>query len=106
MPLDGGRLLEGYVDLLYRNSEGLVVVDYKTAATSDPRELDHRVDGYRLQGASYALAIGAVTDEPVTQVTFLFLTPTGAVERHLEDLDAALARVRALTEAGHAVMVD
>lgn len=106
VPLDGGRLLEGYVDLLYRNSEGLVVVDYKTAATSDPRELDHRVDGYRLQGASYALAIGAVTDEPVTQVTFLFLTPTGAVERHLEDLDAALARVRALTEAGHAVMVD
>ena len=31
-----GRLLEGYIDLLYRGADGLVVVDYKTAATSDP----------------------------------------------------------------------
>ena len=30
--------------------EGLVVVDYKTAATSDPDELDRRVEGYRTTG--------------------------------------------------------
>ena len=35
-----GRLLEGYIDLLYRGPEGLVVVDYKTASTSDPDVLD------------------------------------------------------------------
>ena len=35
----GGRLLEGYIDLLYRGPDGLVVVDYKTSATSDPDEL-------------------------------------------------------------------
>ena len=58
-PIDG-RLLEGYVDLLYRGPDGLVL-DHKTAATSDPDELDRRVEGYRIQGASYALTIGAST---------------------------------------------
>ena len=52
----GGRLLEGYVDLLYRDADGLVVVDYKTAGTNDPAQLDGRVEGYRLQGASYAIS--------------------------------------------------
>ena len=98
-PVDG-RLLEGYVDLLYRTSEGLVVVDHKTSATADPDDLSHRVDGYRLQGASYALAVAAATGEPVVRVTFLFLTPQGAFERHLPDLDAAVTAVRGLVAAG------
>ena len=41
--------------------DGLVVVDYKTAASSSPADLDRGVDGYRLQGASYALAVTAAT---------------------------------------------
>ena len=68
------------------------MVDYKTAATSDPDVLDRRVEGYRIQGASYALTVGASTAEPVTRVTFLFLTPDGAVERHLTDLAATRGR--------------
>jgi ATP-dependent exoDNAse (exonuclease V) beta subunit len=101
-----GRLLEGYVDLLYRGPEGLVVVDYKTSASADPDELDRRVEGYRNQGASYALAVAAATGEPVAAVTFLFLTPHGAVERHLDDLDASIAHVRSLVSAGtEAVLV-
>ena len=75
-PLEGGRLLEGYIDLLWRSDEGLVVVDHKVAATSDPAELDRRVEGYRLQGASYALTVAATTGEPVVRVTFVFLTPS------------------------------
>jgi len=101
-----GRLLEGYIDLLYRGPEGLVVVDYKTAATSDPEVLDQRVEGYRLQGASYALTIATSTAEPVGRVTFLFLTPDGAVERHLSDLDASVAAVRRLVRAGEEVVTD
>jgi ATP-dependent helicase/nuclease subunit A len=101
-----GRLLEGYIDLLYRGPEGLVVVDYKTAATSDPEVLNQRVEGYRLQGASYALTIGSSTAEPVTRVTFLFLTPDGAVERHLSDLDGSVAVVRGLLRAGEEVLTD
>jgi ATP-dependent helicase/nuclease subunit A len=103
-PVDG-RLLEGYIDLLYRTPEGLVVVDYKTASTSDPDELNRRVEGYQNQGASYALAVAAATGELVTRVTFLFLTPDGAVERDLPDLDQALADIRRIVVAGSEVLV-
>ena len=96
----GDRLLEGYIDLLYRSADGLVVVDHKTAATSDPDELDRRVHGYRLQGAAYALVVAATTGEPVTSVVFLFLTPDGPVERQLPDLATAVTEVEALVRAG------
>ncbi len=96
----GDRLLEGYVDLLYRRDDGLVVLDYKTAATNDAAELGRRVEGYRLQGASYALTIEATTAEPVVGVVFLFLTPHGPVERQLPDLRQAMDDVRGLVVAG------
>ena len=101
-----GRLLEGYIDLLYRAADGLVVVDYKTAASSDPTGLDRRVAAYRLQGAAYALVAGAAAGEPVVGVTFLFLTPDGAFEHALGDLDGAVADVTALLAAGREVLVD
>jgi ATP-dependent exoDNAse (exonuclease V) beta subunit len=104
-PLEGGRLLEGYVDLLYRTLGGLVVVDYKTAGSSDATVLDERVAGYRLQGASYALVVSAATAEPVHRVVFLFLTPDGAVTRELSGLDGAMADVRRLVVAGEAFEV-
>jgi ATP-dependent exoDNAse (exonuclease V) beta subunit len=94
------RLLEGYIDLLYRTDDGLVVVDYKTSATAEPAELDRRVEGYRLQGAAYAVAVGRATGEPVTRVVFLFLTPQGAVERELTDLTTAMADVQRLVSTG------
>jgi hypothetical protein len=96
----GDRLLEGYVDLLHRDAAGLVVIDHKTSASSDPAELDRRVAGYRLQGAAYAVAVGRSTGEPVTRVVFLFLTPDGAVERDLPDLPGAVADVERLVAAG------
>jgi ATP-dependent exoDNAse (exonuclease V) beta subunit len=100
----GGRLLEGYIDLLYRGNDGLVVVDHKTAATSDAASLDSRLAAYRNQGASYALAVAGATGEAVARVTFLFLTPDGAFERHLPDLDEAVARVRELVASGQEVL--
>jgi ATP-dependent helicase/nuclease subunit A len=102
----GERLVEGYVDLLYRGPDGLVVIDYKTAATDDPAELTRRVEGYRLQGASYALTVAAATGEAVARVGFLFLTPSGPIERELADLDAAVADVRALVAAGREITLD
>ncbi len=82
-----------------------MVVDYKTAGTSDPDELDRRVGVYRLQGASYALAVAVATGEAVVRVTFVFLTPHGAVERPLPDLDVAVAEADALVAAGGEVTV-
>ena len=102
--LIGDRLLEGYVDLLYRGTSGLVVVDHKTSASADPAELDRRVAGYRLQGAAYAVAVGRSTGEPVARVVFLFLTPSGPVERELTDLAAAMADVERLVHAGEELL--
>ena len=44
----------------------------------------------------------ATTGEPVVRVTFVFLTPEGAVERHLSgaDLDAATGEVLRLLADG------
>ena len=103
-PVDG-RLIEGYVDLLYRSPAGLVVVDYKTAATSDSADLVRRLERYSHQGASYALSVAAATGEPVVRVTFLFLTPRGPVERDLPDIALAVRRARDLVASGREVLL-
>ena len=59
VPLGGDRTLEGYVDLLYRRADGLVVADYKTGPTGPDDDLDPLVARYRAQGAAYALAVAA-----------------------------------------------
>ncbi len=100
-----GRVLEGYIDLLYRTPDGLVIVDYKTSGTPASADLDRRVDSYRNQGAAYALAAALATGERVVRVTFLFLTPGQAVERHLPDLDLAVVRARELMVSGQDMLV-
>jgi ATP-dependent exoDNAse (exonuclease V) beta subunit len=105
VPAPGGRLLEGYIDLLYRRPDGLVVVDYKTASTDDSAELDRRVEGYRAQGASYAMAVETATGEGVVRVTFLFLTPSGPVERDLDDVGPTIASLKDRIEVGTETVV-
>jgi ATP-dependent exoDNAse (exonuclease V) beta subunit len=100
VPLAGGRVLEGYVDLLYRGPEGLVVVDYKTGPTTLDADLDPLVERYRLQGGSYALAVADATGQPVVDVVLAFLTPEGPVERTIPHLDQVVAHVRQLAERG------
>ncbi len=92
----GERTLEGYIDLVFRAVEGLVVVDYKTASSA--HDLDLRMDHYRGQGGAYALALQQATGEPVARVVFVFLTPDGAVERDLDDPMGAAEAVRAVLE--------
>jgi ATP-dependent helicase/nuclease subunit A len=94
-----GHTLEGYVDLVYRTTEGLVVVDYKTDAWRDESDLDSKVARYRLQGASYALALEAATGERVARCVFLFLGTDGADEREVTDLPRAMDQVRAFLSA-------
>ena len=62
----GDTLLEGYVDLLFRDDDGLVVVDYKTDQPRDDADLADRAVRYRLQLAAYALAVERVTGEAVS----------------------------------------
>ncbi|HSH23025.1 MAG TPA: PD-(D/E)XK nuclease family protein, partial [Acidimicrobiales bacterium] len=90
----GDGVLEGYIDLLFADDEGLVVVDYKTDSWRSDTDLDAKVQRYRLQLAAYAYAVAAVVGTPVVRAVLVFLSPAGAVERELSDLPAAIADVR------------
>ncbi len=89
----GGRILEGYVDLVYRRADGLIVVDYKTDRIGAATELAEKVDRYRFQGAAYALAMARATGERVAGVVFVFCDPSGATEVEVEALESAVAEV-------------
>ena len=84
-----GRLVEGYIDLLFEDERSeLVVVDYKTDA-----DLETAADRYRLQAATYALALETTLGRPVARAGFVFCRPDGAVEREVTDLPAAIGEV-------------
>jgi ATP-dependent exoDNAse (exonuclease V) beta subunit len=95
----GDRVLEGYVDLLYRDDDGLVIVDYKTDAVPTGA-LDARAAFYRPQLAAYATMIAAATAEPVARCLLLFLSPQGAVERRVDVSDETTRQIRELVRAG------
>jgi ATP-dependent exoDNAse (exonuclease V) beta subunit len=90
----GDRLVEGYIDLLYRSGPGLVVVDWKTDQVAGDDDVGAKVERYRLQGASYVAALEAATGESVGRMVFVFLAVDGATQVDLPDLAAAVAEVR------------
>ena len=73
----GGQLVEGYIDLLFRDDDGsLVVVDYKTDADPSPET----VQAYRAQLAVYARALADATRLSVSRCVLVFCRQDGAVE--------------------------
>ncbi len=95
----GEGVLEGYVDLLFADDDGLVVVDYKTDAWRNEGDLATKVDRYRLQLAAYAHAVTGAVGQPVVRAVLVFLAPAGAVEREVADLGAVMADVASLIRA-------
>ena len=91
----GDRLLEGYVDLLVETPTGLVIIDYKTDTANSDAEIEAKLATYSLQAAAYAVALEAVTAQPVLACRFVFCRVGPAIERRVGDLPAAMARVRA-----------
>ncbi len=91
----GDCLLEGYIDLLYRSPEGLVLADWKTDTVAGDHEIETKLAHYRMQGAAYATALEAVTGEQVARMVFVFLDRDGAVEAELPDLRSAVQEVEA-----------
>ena len=83
----GGGSLHGFIDLLFEETGGLVVVDYKTDAVS-AHETANSVLAYRLQGGAYAHGIREVTGQEVKEVVFLYLQPRR--EERLGDLEQAM----------------
>ena len=87
MPL-GCVSLHGFIDLLFEEDDGLVVVYYKTDAVS-AEQLPEVIRRYRLQGGAYAYAISQITGKPVKEVVFLYLQPK--LEVALADLMGAMS---------------
>ena len=89
-----GTRIEGFIDLLYETDDGLVVVDYKTDVVPGEAELDAAMERYRLPGAAYALSLQEALGRPVTRCVFIFVQASGARERDIEDLPAAVEAAR------------
>ena len=87
----GGGSLHGFIDLLFEEEDGLVVVDYKTDSVTD-QQLSQVMDRYRLQGGAYAHAIAQISGKSVKEMVFLFLKPKS--ECPLPDLQQAMADAR------------
>ena len=83
----GNGSLHGFIDLLFEEQDGLVVVDYKTdrVGQAEPSESAER---YRLQGGAYAHGIQRVTGKRVKEVVFLYVQSDTQVR--LEDLPGAM----------------
>ena len=91
----GDRVLEGYVDLLVRTPDGLVIVDYKTDQWSGPVQTSERVGRYRLQLAAYAAALGTALDEAIIGGILVRCSPTrDADEIMIDDWAEAIDEVR------------
>ncbi|HUS41884.1 MAG TPA: UvrD-helicase domain-containing protein [Ilumatobacteraceae bacterium] len=91
----GDRVLEGYVDLLVRTVDGLVIVDYKTDQWSGPVQSAERIGRYRLQLAAYGAALGAALEEPIVGGVLVRCSPKGDAEQILvDDWSGALDEVR------------
>ncbi len=88
-----GVLLDGFIDLLYEQADGsLVVVDYKTDALADEESVQAAVERYRLQAAAYGLMLEATQPQPVSRCVLLFLHADA--EREAPNLEQAMAEVR------------
>lgn len=77
-------LVEGYVDLLYRDDDGLVLVDYKTDQSAGPEALV----AYATQLGVYATAIEDATGEKIVRSVLLFLRPDAAVSHVVSTANA------------------
>ncbi len=70
----GARVLvEGVVDLVFRDEGGLVLVDYKTDAWRSEEELEALAVSYRTQLAAYAAALASSGSGAVAELWLLFV---------------------------------
>jgi len=92
-PLEKGSV-DGFIDLLFEEEGGFVIVDYKTDSIGESPSEAKRSQ-YALQAGIYALAARRVTSRPVKEVVLLFLKgPQEISFKNLDDL---------ITSAGIAV---
>ena len=70
----GPVVMEGIIDLLYRDHDGqLVILDYKSDRVDSEAAVEVKLHHYRMQGAAYAAAVERATGDSVKAVQFLFV---------------------------------
>ena len=92
----GDGSLHGFIDLLFEEEDGLVVVDYKTDSVT-AAQFPEVTQRYRLQGGAYAHAVAQITGRPVKEMVFLYLQPNR--EEPLPDLRGAMDDARAAAQS-------
>jgi len=68
-----GKLLEGFMDIIFEEDGGLVIADYKTDAIDNEEELLQKKETYERQAGLYALLANRVTGKKVNEVVLVFL---------------------------------
>lgn len=77
---DGERYVEGYIDLLVEEDDGVFVVDYKTDRLSGSAEVAAKADHYGPQLRAYAAALRQVPGVEVSGAALLLVGPEGATD--------------------------
>lgn len=90
LPLDDG-LLEGFIDLLFEEDGGWVIVDYKTDLLEE-EELQGAQERYALQAGAYGMAVQEATGKPVREAILVFLHPNEEVA--LGNIQGLLSRAQ------------
>ena len=94
----GPVVIEGIIDLLYRDHAGqLVILDYKSDRVDSEAAVEVKLDLYRLQGAAYATAVERATGDTVKAVQFLFVRRSDGLREidNLRELIEGLPRTLA-----------
>lgn len=92
-PLAEGKLIYGYIDLVFQDSNGeLVIIDYKTVKNLDIFE--ENKDKHHRQMAAYALALEQSTARPVNRCVLVVLPRDSdkAVEHEISEAELATAK--------------
>jgi ATP-dependent helicase/nuclease subunit A len=67
-------VVEGFADLVIENDDGIEIVDWKTDDVSAD-EVETRLQKYRTQAGLYVLGLQNATGQPVTRVSYVFVSP-------------------------------
>ncbi len=93
-----GRVIRGFIDLVFEEGGKLVVVDFKTDNVA-AGEAEDKASFYENQGAAYVMGLESATGLEAGELVFSFLRPGVDVSRPVDDV--LRQRVReAVSEAG------
>jgi ATP-dependent exoDNAse (exonuclease V) beta subunit len=95
-PAGARGVLEGFVDLLFEEDDGLVVVDYKTDRMTGPDTVRSASALYRAQVAAYSHALEMSCGKPVARCVLLFVSDGDPKQYVLEGRELAEARAGVL----------